>query len=112
MPDDSKYLVLIKLGGDGPMLDRIRSAAPFVQSTLSSISRNDMQLAFSSDDGGTFGFLVNTGLNAGQIKSRLENPGTDGGTELTRDDSVMALEFGEDTSWAGFTRAGTWLQHH
>lgn len=104
---ERRYLVVVQLGQSEVGIDRIQEAAPAIRQALDEISDGDCQLAFASHDGGTFGFLLRSAMDAGEIRTGLDaNQGTRSG------DSILVLEAGEHFSGTGFSRAGAWLQHH
>jgi hypothetical protein len=113
-----RYLVQIKFGGDVPLRERIAQSAPVLQNHIHQLSRGEFQLAWTSDDGGSFAFLMVCDMPAGFIRGQLQSPGISGrlpreGSALTSGgDSIMVLEIGKDFSCEGFGRAGTWLQRH
>jgi hypothetical protein len=118
MAELRRYFVLIKFGGSTPIRDRVQKSAPAVLEILKDIGRNDIQLAITSDNGDSFGFLLRAPA-ARVIRSRLESPGKgkpwdavpDGGSPLRNEDSVLVLEVGEDFDGRGFSKGWTWLQH-
>jgi hypothetical protein len=118
-----RYLVQIKFGGDVSLRERIAQSAPMLQNHIHQLSRGEFQLAWTSDDGGSFAFLMVCDMPAGFIRSQLQSPGIADwerrqgrlareGSALTSVDSIMVVEIGEDFSCEGFARAGTWLQRH
>lgn len=121
-----RYLVHIRIGSaKTPTSSRIAEAAEGVKKVLEFLApgKGNCQLAYTSHDGATFGFLLKTTRFAGAIRAQLESPGKSHDLldrtpqpmirpPLTGDDSILVVELGEDMSTLGFTRAGTWLQHH
>jgi hypothetical protein len=115
------FLIHVRIGQGKPDLSRIKSAASNFQQILKDISE-DLQLAYTSHDGATFGFFIKSKKKADQIRLIIESPGKtdiDGrhltsvtGSPLLNDDSMLVLEIGDDFSGRGFSRAWTWLQHH
>ena len=81
-------------------------------------------MAFRSVQADYFGYVIRTNFKARQINSAIESPGmgivSDGETYdfdvepfLDNKDGVLVLEIGDDfIAGVGFTRIGTWLQHH
>jgi hypothetical protein len=124
MPGPTKrYLVHIKFGGDVPLRERIMQSAPILQGHISRLSHGKCQLAWTSDDGGSFAFFMLCDMPAGFIRNQLQSPGIADwerrpgrlpreGSALTNADSIFVIEVGEDFSAEGFGRAWTWLQHN
>jgi len=98
------YLVHVNLGGK-PSSARIKEAASQIKALVTELSP-DHQLAYTSGDGSTFGFFINSHLKSGQITGRINSPGGDDAFRETRllpsplrtDDSMLVLEIGEDVS--------------
>jgi len=111
--DDQKhrFFVLVKLGGNTPIRERIASVAPKIQDQIKKASKDEFQLAFTSDGGDSFGFVLCSTLAARQIMARLKG-GDDSGATLLNDDTLLVIELGDDFSGYGFSKAWTWLQHH
>lgn len=117
-----RYLVHVKFGGDVPLRQRIIESVPTMKNHVDRLSRGKSQLAWTSDDGGSFGFFMLCDLPAGVILSQLRSPGADRwqkpgrlrneGSALTNADSLIVLELGDTFSGDGFGRAWTWLQHN
>lgn len=102
------YLLHIKLG-DKPNAYRIQSAATRIKELVAELSP-DHQLAYTSGDGGTFGFFLKSSLWAHQIASCIHTP--NGPSPLLREDSLIVVEIGKDFSDWGRGKAGTWLKYH
>jgi hypothetical protein len=119
-----RYLLVITLShksakdndqlGTAESLKRIKGA-------LDRLPKADMQLAFSSRDGKSFGFFLQTHYSARGIVGFLESPDSDRQlfkdfTKMTgsalRDDTVMVVELGRDFCSLNLGTAGTWLQLH
>ena len=119
---EQRYLVHIRLGGTVPVRDRLAKDVPGIKTILEQISSGVCQLAYSSQDGGSFGFLVRTHLHATKIIRKLESPGDSSffpdpnkpikSSPLSNDDQLLVLEIGDDFSSRGMGRAGTWLQRN
>lgn len=122
-----RYLVHVRLGAGKPALNRIKQAAEGVQEVLErlALGKGNCQLAYTSHDGASFGFLVKTTRYAAGIRDQLESPGKSFGSwrhddkpeprispPLLGEDAFLVVEVGEDSSCYGLTRAGAWLQHH
>lgn len=73
-----RYLVHVRIGKGTPALNRIKIAAEGVQRVLESltIGKGNCQLAYTSHDGASFGFLIKTTRYASAIRAPLESPGT------------------------------------
>lgn len=120
-----RYLVHVRIGKGTPALNRIKIAAEGVQRVLESltIGKGNCQLAYTSHDGASFGFLIKTTRYASAIRAQLESPGTTFDKPfaeptpripppLLGEDSILVVEVGEDFNCYGFTRATAWLEHH
>ena len=117
-----RYLVHVKFGGDVPLRQRLPEAVPVLKDHVARLARAKAQLAWTSGDGGSFGFFMLCDLPAAAIRSQLQSPGVDSwqkpgrlpteGSALTNADSIIVIEIGEDFSGEGFGRAWTWLQHN
>ena len=109
----NKYIVIIRLGEALPTRERVIEAAPKIRSEIESISKKDCQLAFTTPDGSTFGYLLQASVSAGVINARLCGRGSndDGPSILRSDDSILVVEVGDDLAGTGFSRAWSWLQH-
>jgi hypothetical protein len=109
------YLLHVNLGSK-PSKARISEAATQIKSIISEISP-DHRLAYTSGDGSTFGFFLKSSLTASQICHRVNSPGGDNdrgkviASPLRHEDSVLALEIGDDVSGIGKTRVQAWFQH-
>ena len=120
--EQRRYLVHIRLGGSKPTLERIRETAPGIKSILEQISGGDCQLAYTSHDGSSFGFLLKTGLHATAVVRRLQGPDRDDswahpdepvqGSPLRHEDQVLVIEIAEDFHGVRMGKAATWLQHN
>ena len=116
MPNEgTRYLVVLQLGNAQP--ERLAEVVQGTQSVLEQISTEPVELAFRSATADIFGYLLRTKFHAGQINGRLESPSKYAfrGQQpfLDNKDAVLVVEVGEDfRAGVGFTRVGTWLQHH
>lgn len=110
------FLVVIRFAGDTDreLRARISSSGPAVKATIERIGAGSCQLAFTSGDGSTFGWLVQASHSAHDILRELQgNAGPKHGTAPTlTDDNVLIVEIGPDFSGYGLSRAWTWLQRH
>jgi len=116
---DRYYFVIVKIGGQKPLIERLQKAAPEILLALTKVSNGNMEQAFRSTDGSTFGYLVKTGAFAQTILQALHTSPTDsytsniGESPLQGDDAAFVLELGEDIKGDNlFNRAKTWLQRH
>ncbi len=120
-----RYLVHIRLGKEFSLKQRIREATPGIKQIIKKLSHDEYQLAYTSGDGGTFGFLMKASCEPYVIRTQLDAPGKHRpfGLEaddqeypdtspLRTDDHVLILEIGELFDGKGFSRAWTWLEHH
>jgi len=85
------------------------------------MSTEPIEQAFRSVTADMFGYFIRTKLVARQIAAAIESPGkqawiydkTTVPPFLNNQDAILVVEIGEDfLAGRGFTRAGTWLQHH
>ena len=108
-----KYIVIIRLGEAVPSKERVMEAVPKIKAEIEGISKKDCQLAFTTPDGSTFGFLLKTSIPAGVIHARLCGDTTKDRRPsiLRNEDSILVVEVGDDLAGMGFSRAWTWLQH-
>lgn len=109
--EEKHYLVIVKYGGEEPVINRIRESAPQIKQTIERISAGNCKLAFTSEGGDLFGYFVKTKSRAGVIKAALdgETRSTDI-SSLRNDDSVLVLELGQDFNARGFSNVWGWLQ--
>lgn len=111
---EKRYLLHVNIRGK-PSMTRIAEAAKQINELVSQLSP-DHQLAYTSGDGGTFGFLLKSRLWAHQIANHITSPGTSLGpiipSSLRQEDSILVLEVGEDMSEIGMGKVQAWFQHH
>lgn len=120
-----RYLVHIRIGSGKPPLHRIKQAAAGVKEVLESLTvgTGNCKLAYTTQDGSSFGYFIKTNRHAGAIRAQLECPGNPDNhllenpkphipPPLLGEDSILVIEIGEDFSGNGFSKAWTWLQHH
>lgn len=111
--ESGAYLTVIRLSAeDMPLTQRIRETAPLVKKSIEALSGGNCQLAFTSQDGSAFGWLMRSARDAGAIARVLKGELGGGTAALLQSDSVLVVEIGPDFSGHGFTRAWTWIQHH
>lgn len=117
---NKRFLIHVRIGGDRFTTQRLQEVAVYVQETLSRISGGDCQLAYTSSDGGTFGFLIATKKHANAILRALESP-HEGRHDpeaaikvsaLLGGDMILIVELGDDYAERHLGKAGTWLHHH
>ncbi len=113
------YLLHVNLGGK-PSKTRIKEAATQIKELVSQLSP-DNQLAYTSGDGSTFGFLLKSRLWASQIAYGIYSPGENMTSldpkpiipsPLRHEDSLLVLEVGDDVSDIGKAKIRAWFQHH
>lgn len=120
---EKRFLVHIRIGSAAPSRQRLIDACPAVKATIERLSNGNCQLAYTSSDGGTFGYLLKTSKPSAMIRAEIEGtsnkPPKYGEDEpmppsspLLNDDCILVLEIGEDFAGHGFSRAWTWLQRH
>lgn len=109
-----RFLVHIRLGKDVPTKERLIQTAPKIQAILREISNDEFKLAWTSADGGSFGYFLKTSLDATGISKRLISLGRydQRDNPLHSDDSMIIIELGKDLAGCGFSQGWTWLQHH
>lgn len=108
----TSYLVLVKLGGDTSR-GRIVNAAGAVKDAIDRITDAKNKLFFSSGDGCSFAFFVETKMRADTVRATLRGETKVVHTSpLSNDDSVLVLEAGKDWAAWGFSNSWHWLQHH
>ena len=117
-----RFLIVVSLGSTEP--SRLVDLVPSLQKVLQSLSTETPEQAFRSATADIFGYFIRSRLTARQITSAIESPGRvsvqleeayaqDIHPFLDNKDGVLAIEIGKDFSaGVGFTRVGTWLQHH
>lgn len=103
----ARYIVIIQFDKTDKSLERLGQAATAVKQVIEQASGGEYEVAFTSADGKTMGFVMKSGKHPNIVRAALEtNPGTRG------QDSFLILELGEQFTGHGFSRAWTWLQHH
>lgn len=116
-----RYLVLLQLGNASP--DRLKTVVPGLKSVLERLSTEPIEQAFRSATADIFGYFIRSKRNATQISATIESPAKDPwfmkegepmiGPFLDSGDAILVIEGGSDfCAGRGFTRVGTWLQHH
>ncbi len=117
-----RYLVILNLKSTEPA--RLQTLVPSLKDVLSNVSTEPIEQVFRSVRADVFGFFIRSRLVAGQIVAAIQSPGKKSWQQdndripdiapfLQSGDGLMVVEMGEDfRAEVGFTRAGTWLQHH
>ena len=120
--ETKRYLVILNLKSTEPA--RLQTLVPSLKAVLSNVSTEPIEQVFRSVTADVFGFFIRSRLVPRQIVAAIQSPGKalwqkdndripDIGPFLQSGDGLMVVEIGEDfQAEAGFTRAGTWLQHH
>lgn len=103
----ARYIVLIQFDKTDDSLERLGEAATGIKNVIEQVSKDEYDVAFTSADGKTMGFVMKSGKHPNVIRAALE---TNEGTR--RGDSFLVLELGEQMGGIGFSRCLTWLQHH
>lgn len=113
---NKRFLLIIKLSeksakeGD---LKAIGIAGKRIKAALELLPMNDLLLAFSSSDGRTFGFFLQTYYDAPGIIRALESPGKSiTSSNALRDDEVLVVQLGKQFDQRNLGVAATWLQLH
>jgi hypothetical protein len=117
---EKRYLVILSL--KDATVPHLAEVIPRIQQTLARLATESPQQAFRTRHGDTVGYLLRSRSHAREIATRLQTPAKQPlGLRitqaempfLTNADAIFVIELGEDFhATAGFTRAGTWLQHH
>jgi hypothetical protein len=118
--DEKHFLVHFQIGGQKPTAERLQEVVPYITGALDKISRGNKELAYRSNDGSTFGFMIRSGLSAPSIIRTLESPAKVGyhltenldESALNNQDRYFVLEIGEARVERGYSRPFTWLTHH
>ena len=112
------YLVQIRLNTFRPSIERIRETVPKLNDGLLEISESRFTLAWTSEDGGSFGFFVDTELNAAQIMDRLiapdrKKPASEGmprGSFIDEQDQVVIVKLDKDVAHQRMAQPVGWLK--
>lgn len=111
--EQKTYLVLIRLTAENAQPSNLRESAPMIKGLIEKYSDQDCQLVFTSPDGSTFGWFLNTKEPLGKLQAALYGKTKDAPfSPLRRGDSFLGLEVGKIFEGTGFSNAWTWLQHH
>lgn len=108
-----QFLVIIKLNAATPQ--RLSQVVPEIVKALKPVSVTAPEVAFTSEKGDTFGYLVKSGNGAAMIYQRIVSPGGNFDTRtpaiLLGLDSVLVIEVGRQfMSGEGFGRVAAWLK--
>lgn len=111
--DPRRYFIVVRFGGETPIIERLRNSLENMKEVLSRISGGEFELAFRSHDAGCIGFLLKTKLEPQQIMRRLHNGSlANTGDSIVSHDEVLIVEAGEGFGGQNFGRSLAWLQHH
>lgn len=104
--ETKRYIAIVQFRSDST-LSRLGKDAPEVISLLKRLSNGENELAFTSNDGKTFGYFLKTTVPH-FLKAEFEK------CTGTRDgDAMLVFEAGKLIAGSvGFSRAFTWLQRH
>ncbi len=105
---------IFRLGREANIKQRVIESAPKIKSVIESLSRNECQLAFTTSDGSTFGYLLKTSASTQSIRAALfgTSDKSTGTSPLLSDDNYLIVEVGQDFDSVGFSRAWNWIGHH
>ncbi|RWY20347.1 hypothetical protein EQH76_24665 [Pseudomonas aeruginosa] len=110
---EKTYMILIRLANENVTQKHLRENGPLIKAVIEKYSQKDCQLVFTSPDGSTFGWLLNTEQPLGKLKAALYGKTKDTDTSpLFNGDSFLGMELGKDFEGTGFSNGWTWLQHH
>lgn len=113
MSEKSTYLVVVRLAAANANPARLRESAPIVKTVIEKYSDRETQLVFTTPDGSTFGWFINTNQPIEKLRAALYGETKDTvHAGLLNDDSLLILQVGEEYAGRGFSQAWTWLQHH
>lgn len=106
------YFVVIRYGGDEPIINRIRECAAEVKETIERVSSGRNQLVFTSQSGDCFGYLLQSELPMGAITAKLNGEThSDEPSPLRIEDRTFIIEVGEQYGGRGFSKAWNWLDY-
>lgn len=107
------FLIIIRLANENANPRHLRENGPLIKGVIEKYSANDCQLVFTSPDGSTFGWMLNTAEPLDKFKAALYGKTNDSKTSpLLNGDHFLGLELGKEFEGTGFSNAWTWLQHH
>lgn len=72
---EKHYLVVIRFGGEEPIIRRLQESFPTIERLMNILSDGRFQQAFRSHDGDTFAFALESRHNAQLICSQIHAPG-------------------------------------
>lgn len=100
-------LVVVKLeAGERGIKSRTKEMVPKILAVLQRIANNDGQLAFTDNDGATFGYLLESPKPLHAIRSEVS-----GVSGFTGFDSCLVIELTGNVDGVGFSRAWNWMSH-
>lgn len=99
-----KYLVVAQFKSDTSLAD-LAGLVPDLQRAISGLCNGEMEQAFRTAEGLTFGILFKSPKPLGIINAVLDGATRNG-------DSFLVTEVGEHAVSKGFGRPLTWLQRH
>lgn len=107
------HLIIIRLANENANPKHLREHAPLIKGVIEKYSKKDCQLVFTSPDGSTFGWLINTAEPLGKVQAALYGQTKDTDVSpLLNGDHFIGMELGHHYEGTGFSQAWTWLQHH
>lgn len=110
---EKTYFIIIRLASENATLKNLKESGPVMKAIIERYSNRECQLVFTSPDGSTFGWLLNTSQPLSKLKAALYGETKDAPTSsLLRGDSFLGMEIGRDYDGTGFSNAWSWLQHH
>lgn len=101
-----RYCVIIQLDKSAS-LARIAGAMPIILDMMKGWSKGEMENLCRSNDGQLSGFVIKSTKPPEMMRAEFGNSGA-----TINGDTIMIFEIGADFASTGFTRVGTWLQHH
>lgn len=107
------FLTVIRLANENAKPSHLRSHGPLIKDIIEKYSNRDCQLVFTSPDGSTFGWLLNTTQPLGKLKAALYGKTKDTDiSPLLNGDSFLGMELAKEFDGTGFSSAWSWLQHN
>ena len=108
-----RFIMIIRFGTDEPLRTRVKESAPKIKDIIEQYCPDEYQLAFTTNDGSTFAYVIKTKTNIHTISKVLRGTLRDGPQTsiLLDDDFYLFAELGKDFS-GSHSKAATWFQHH
>lgn len=101
-------LVVVRLmPGEQGIKNKIKEVVPNIMHVLQRHARNDGQLAFTDNDGATFGYLLETSKTLRAIRNDISLA-----SGFATEDSCLVVELTGNVDGVGFSRAWNWIDHH